>query len=83
MAIAVPQPEGKREGKCVQHSRDLNFRFVPLEWVVRQLDSFSLASSICMQLSPAAAAAAALDSAGAGAAAAVAAAAAAEAKGAN
>lgn len=80
MAIAVPQPEGKREGKCVQHSRDLNFRFVPLEWVVRQLDSFSLASSICMQLSPAAAAA--LDSAGAGAAA-VAAAAAAEAKGAN
>lgn len=80
MAIAVPQPEGKREGKCVQHSRDLNFRFVPLEWVVRQLDSFSLASSICMQLSPAAAAAA-LDSAGAGAA--DAAAAAAEAKGAN
>lgn len=68
----------------MQHSRDLNFRFVPLEWVVRQLDSFSLASSICMQLSPAAAAAAAaLDSAGAGAAAAVAAAAAAEAKGAN
>lgn len=82
MAIAVPQPERKREGKCVQHSRDLNFRFVPLEWVVRQLDSFSLASSICMQLSPAAAAAA-LDSAGAGAAAVVAAAAAAEAKGAN
>lgn len=67
----------------MQHSRDLNFRFVPLEWVVRQLDSFSLASSICMQLSPAAAAAAALDSAGAGAAAVVAAAAAAEAKGAN
>lgn len=66
----------------MQHSRDLNFRFVPLEWVVRQLDSFSIASSICMQLSPAAAAAAALDSAGAGVAA-VAAAAAAEAKGAN
>lgn len=67
----------------MQHSRDLNFRFVPLEWVVRQLDSISLASSICMQLSPAVAAAAALDSAGAGAAAVVAAAAAAEAKGAN
>lgn len=84
VAIAVPQPEGVERGRVCNIVAIWIFALCHWNGLFGNSTVF-LASSICMQLSPAAAAAAAaLDCAGAGAGAAVAAVAAAgEAKGAN